>query len=214
MKAIIIKPDTKTVEEVEFNGTLEHMYELLDISSRLVEQAPTKNVWMGNDQLYVDEEGLFRPDSNAKGKFALRIGLQEYIGRALLVGSDDQGSWDTVEAPETPLTFVRELVAFPKQVDAHTTVFDLGEHVVCDFCNKDYSSSDARGGLLFGSYSTCPECVPKIEASAKANNELHIIKEYARPDETFKAFSLRLRGGNNTVVIRSWDPSEVKNDSN
>lgn len=34
--------------------------------------------------------------------------------------------------------------------------------VLCDFCGTDYTDSDEQGGLLFGSYATCPKCVPKV----------------------------------------------------
>lgn len=81
------------------------------------------------------------------------------------------------------------------------TVIDIGDHVECDFCGKDYTRSDAKGGLLFGSYGTCPDCAPRIEASAERYGEQDHIRARAGADETFKAFCLRLRGGNNTVTI-------------
>lgn len=77
--------------------------------------------------------------------------------------------------------------------------FDIGEVVVCDFCNEDYTDSDEPGGFLFGSYGTCPKCVPRIEIAAKHHNEEDLIRERALPGETFKAFSLRMRQGDNKI---------------
>ena len=82
-------------------------------------------------------------------------------------------------------------------------VFDIGETVVCDLCNKDYTNSEAQGGLLFVSKGVCPDCIPRLVADAEKYGETEFIRERARPGETFKAFCLRMRGGNNTIVITS-----------
>lgn len=84
------------------------------------------------------------------------------------------------------------------------TITDIGDHVECDFCSKDYTNSDEVGGILFGSYATCPDCVPRIEASAKQYNELDHIRDRAFPEEKFKDFCLRLRAGDNTITITTW----------
>lgn len=49
-------------------------------------------------------------------------------------------------------------------------------HVVCDWCDKDFTESNECGGILFGSYATCPDCVPRIESSAKRECEEHLIR--------------------------------------
>ena len=51
------------------------------------------------------------------------------------------------------------------------TIIDIGETVLCDLCNGDYTGSDAEGGLLIGSHAVCPECAPNIRKSADAHAE-------------------------------------------
>jgi hypothetical protein len=38
------------------------------------------------------------------------------------------------------------------------TIIDIGEMVLCDLCNADYTDSEAEGGVLMGTYSICPTC--------------------------------------------------------
>jgi hypothetical protein len=83
--------------------------------------------------------------------------------------------------------------------------FDIGDTVLCDLCNADYTNSEAKGGFLFGSKGVCPDCAPRFEAKAKEYGEADFIKARALPDETFKAFVLRIRGGNNTVTVSTFD---------
>jgi hypothetical protein len=33
------------------------------------------------------------------------------------------------------------------------TIIDIGEMVLCDLCNADYTDSEAEGGILMGTYS-------------------------------------------------------------
>lgn len=87
-----------------------------------------------------------------------------------------------------------------------TTEIDIGDHVQCDFCSADFTDSDEQGGFLFGTYGTCPRCAPRMLETIKRTKEEHFIVAYAEPGETFKAFTLRMRGGNNKVIFRSLDP--------
>jgi hypothetical protein len=36
------------------------------------------------------------------------------------------------------------------------TIIDIGDTVLCDLCNADYTDSEAEGGILMGTYSICP----------------------------------------------------------
>lgn len=82
--------------------------------------------------------------------------------------------------------------------------FDIGNTVVCDLCNADYTNSDDKGGFLFMSKGVCPKCAPRFEAEAKKYNEEGFIKARAKPEQTFRDFILELRGGNNKVTITSF----------
>lgn len=78
---------------------------------------------------------------------------------------------------------------------------DIGDYVCCDLCSENYTNSDEMGGFLFQSKGVCPKCAPKFLASVKSYNEESFIRDRARPGETFKAFIVRIRGGNNTIRI-------------
>lgn len=69
---------------------------------------------------------------------------------------------------------------------------DIGDAVVCDFCNRDYTESDQVGGVIVGSYAACPIC---------ENNSMLKDADYvSRPGESFKDFVLRTRS-HNTIGI-------------
>ena len=57
-----------------------------------------------------------------------------------------------------------------------TEVFDLGDRVACDWCNKDWTNDNTSGGFLFGSKATCPDCAPGFYAKVKKSGELHFIR--------------------------------------
>jgi len=78
-------------------------------------------------------------------------------------------------------------------------VIDIGDMVLCDLCNADYTDSDKQGGVLIGSYAVCPECEKEKFQGEKAD-------EKCPPDTSFKEWVLGLRGGNNTIRITSWHP--------
>lgn len=76
---------------------------------------------------------------------------------------------------------------------------DIGNTVICDWCGVDYTNSDAKGGVLFGSRGCCPVCEPEVVASAKRYNETNYIKGYCPEGMTFREWILQLRGGDNTI---------------
>lgn len=61
----------------------------------------------------------------------------------------------------------------------------MDDRVFCDYCSANYSNSSASGGLLFGSYATCPTCAPKIEADAKKFGEERYIKARCPENKPF-----------------------------
>lgn len=72
---------------------------------------------------------------------------------------------------------------------------NIGDTVVCDFCNEDYTESLVAGGLIVGGYAVCPKCErPSMLADA----------DYVcRPGESFKNFVLRTRE-HSTIGMCSW----------
>lgn len=79
---------------------------------------------------------------------------------------------------------------------------DIGDTVICDNCGDDYTHSDAKGGILFCSNGVCPKCTPDMLKSAKEYGEMEYVRARCPAGMTFKDFILRLRGGNNKIVIR------------
>lgn len=80
-------------------------------------------------------------------------------------------------------------------------VIELGDHVECDFCSKDWTESDVHGGFLFESKAVCPDCAPKVLASVRQHNEMNFIREYCPRDLSFADWVRRLRYGNNQMTI-------------
>ena len=75
----------------------------------------------------------------------------------------------------------------------HVITVNPGNHVLCDFCNEDFTNSDESGGLLFGSKAVCPKCAPGSEASAAKYNELSHIKARCPEGVTFADWVRTLR---------------------
>lgn len=70
---------------------------------------------------------------------------------------------------------------------------DFGDTVICDFCNDDFTNSLRGGGALIGSWAICPSCADKPEnRSVSRRNPVGV---------PFKDFVLKLRNGNNKIII-------------
>lgn len=80
---------------------------------------------------------------------------------------------------------------------------DVGNQVLCDFCNVDYTDSDEIGGVLLGSKAACPKCEPGIRQGAREHNEEHLLV-YAPEGMMFRVWVLQLRGGDNTIRVVTW----------
>ena len=61
---------------------------------------------------------------------------------------------------------------------------DVGDDVICDICNDDYTESKELGGVLIGSYAVCPKCAVKTKGTPD---------QKAMPEETFCEFVRRIR---------------------
>lgn len=77
----------------------------------------------------------------------------------------------------------------------------MGEIVVCDICDRDYTNQPETGGFIFGSYAYCPACADHGLRNIAKYREERFIKARAKPDERFCDFVLRWRGGNNTISV-------------
>jgi hypothetical protein len=80
-------------------------------------------------------------------------------------------------------------------------ISDFGNRVVCDICNKDWTGSPVSGGFLVGSYAYCPDCAPQGLADLKRYNEIRFITAYCPKDMSYADWCLKLRAGDNRVII-------------
>lgn len=65
---------------------------------------------------------------------------------------------------------------------------DMGDDVICDYCDEDYSNSDEEGGFLFGSYAVCPKCHPKAIERIIKNGEQSYVKAVCPAGWSFARF--------------------------
>lgn len=77
--------------------------------------------------------------------------------------------------------------------DLKVYTLDLGDKVLCDLCNKDYSNKQQTGGFLFNRSAVCPECAPKFIEIIDQHNERSMITAKPLPGEPFCQFVLRIR---------------------
>ena len=87
----------------------------------------------------------------------------------------------------------------------------VGDLVVCDVCDADYTERRDSGGFIFGSYAYCPACAARHEPMIKSYNEEHMItarcpapKLTERGVEivSFADFVRGYRGPDATVYVR------------
>lgn len=79
---------------------------------------------------------------------------------------------------------------------------DIGNTVICDICDADYTNSEQSGGVYgLGSKAICPDCEPRIMESAKRHNEEWAIKAHCPAGMSFADWVRNiLREGNNAVT--------------
>lgn len=110
-KAILIDPFTETVSNVTLVDTkIQTIYNLLGCDLITITSA------FGADMI-LDDEGLLK-DSDSQAYFKIGIDSQPYAGKALLVGSDEEGNFASL--PENLTTEkVFEKVIFFKPSKNH-----------------------------------------------------------------------------------------------
>lgn len=73
---------------------------------------------------------------------------------------------------------------------------DIGNRVVCDLCNTDFSSRDDTGGLLLQSKAVCPLCSVEVKKSCLKYGEMEFIKAYCPKEMSFRDWILSYRSDN------------------
>jgi len=78
---------------------------------------------------------------------------------------------------------------------------DVGDNVLCDVCNADYTWNDSSGGFIFNGEAVCPECETETYQRIERNGEESFIEDHCPPWQSFRKFVLASRGGDNTIKI-------------
>ena len=110
MKGILIDPFTKTVTEMEGDFALQ------DIDDALHCETITAVRIGASDCMFLDDEGLLKPHDNQE-YFYFGNSRQPFAGRALVLGTDDEGGSTspkaTVQAVRAATTFLDKSLVNP-----------------------------------------------------------------------------------------------------
>lgn len=82
---------------------------------------------------------------------------------------------------------------------------DIGDTVLCDLCNADFTDKSDTGGFVFESKAVCPNCTPDFLRSVRDNHELEYVRAICPEGMPFREFILRYRNGNNTISVLAGD---------
>ncbi len=77
----------------------------------------------------------------------------------------------------------------------------IGNTVICDICDKDYTDLSDSGGFIFTSSAYCPDCADKGLKTIKSYNEEQFIKATCPENVSFADFVNQYRGNGNYIQI-------------
>lgn len=83
-------------------------------------------------------------------------------------------------------------------------VFPVGRRVECDWCGEGWTDRPESGGLLFQSKACCPDCAPKVEASARSYGEERFIRGRCLEGVSFADWVRGMRGPGAAMTVRPW----------
>ena len=83
---------------------------------------------------------------------------------------------------------------------------NIGDKVLCDVCNTDYTTSKVTGGIYFSGNAICPECTPDFEKAIEKYNETHLIQSRCPADKSYADWVREdLRGGKpGTITVSTF----------
>jgi hypothetical protein len=79
----------------------------------------------------------------------------------------------------------------------------IGDIVLCDDCNADWTGRKESGGLVFGSKGICPDCEPRWRASIAQYHEQDHISAECPEIQSFADFIREFRGPDSFIMVRS-----------
>lgn len=77
----------------------------------------------------------------------------------------------------------------------------IGDLVVCDGCDVDYSTSNEHGGFLMQSKAICPVCAPEWLKLLKECNEEHFIVAHCPAGQSFADWIRSLRPDDAAIKV-------------
>lgn len=77
----------------------------------------------------------------------------------------------------------------------------LGDTVVCDICNADFTDSDESGGFIFSGYAYCPNCAKEGWEKIKEKGEEKYIQAICPESKSFADFCRDFRGEDAKITI-------------
>jgi len=98
------------------------------------------------------------------------------------------------------------------EADKTNDPVDIGNIVVCDICNEDYTNSLDSGGFIFTSSAYCPKCAKAGLLTIQSYGEERYIKAMCKEGQSFADFVREYRGGNNIIHIRNWKQALSRED--
>lgn len=90
------------------------------------------------------------------------------------------------------------------------TKVPIGRMVVCDWCSGDFTNSERSGGFIFQSRATCPDCAPRLEASAIKYDETKFIRERCAEGQSFGDFIREFRGPDAGIKVIGLVPRMIE----
>lgn len=92
-----------------------------------------------------------------------------------------------------------------KEANATGEPVPVGDTVVCDVCDEDYTARPESGGFIFQSTAYCPTCGPARLPMIKGYGEEHFIRARCPEGVSFADFVRGYRGPNAAIQIRKGD---------
>ena len=78
---------------------------------------------------------------------------------------------------------------------------DIGEIVICDVCDRDYTDLHDEGGFIFSSIAYCPACAASWLPRIRQYGEERFIRAHCPSGVSFADFARDYRGPNNFIQI-------------
>ena len=115
MRAILIDPKHKQIMQIDYNGDYKTIYEHLSFTnsfgnSHKVRAFDIVRIPIGNDGIYIDDEGLYAP-IQFKWKFTFDNAYEpiKLVNKGLVLGCDDEG--DSV-APDSTVEDIKKNITW------------------------------------------------------------------------------------------------------